>query len=217
MKRRTLPTAAALATSAALLLTACGGGNDESKANGKIAGAGTGGAKPSVSPSSPADGIARPKVTLPTDVNNVYESWSTSDPAEAAALADAKRRIDATDAAITSGNADSDAIPFYYTGDALLGAADWIKGYTDDDYTVTGTTRYYDPRLTKYSKTSVGLIYCSDESKAFDKNRKTDKVDKTSVTNKSYVLYNTRLDKNQKGVWQTSKLISVRGDAKCTP
>ncbi|MFJ6741366.1 hypothetical protein ACIQOU_21035 [Streptomyces sp. NPDC091279] len=217
MKRRTLPAAAALAATAALLLTACGSEDDSSKTNDKIAGSDSASATPSVSPSSSADDTTRPKVTLPSDVHNIYEGWTSNDPAEAAALADAKRRIDATDAAITGDDLNSKAIPFYYTGDALLGAAKWIKGYTDDDYTVTGTTRYYNPQLSKYSKSAVGLIYCSDEGKAFDKNRKTGKVEKSAVTKDSYVLYNTRLDKNRDGIWQTSKLISVRGDEKCTP
>ncbi|MFJ8336400.1 hypothetical protein [Streptomyces sp. NPDC094437] len=226
MQRRILPTAIALTATTAFLLTACGGGGDDSTSHDKATGADSGSATPSASPtssvspsssSSSADGIVRPKVTLPADVHNVYEGWTSNDPAEAAALADAKRRIEATDAAITGDDLNSEAIPFYYTGDALLGAARWIKGYTDDDYTVTGTTRFYNPQLTKYSTSAIGLIYCSDEGKAFDKNRKTGKVEKTAVTKNSYVFYNTRLDKNKNGIWQTSKLIGMRGEEKCTP
>lgn len=217
MKRRSVPVAAALAATAILLLTACGGGGEHSKANDKIPGSDTGKVTASASPSTSADNVQRPKVTLPADVKYIYEGWHSSDSTEAAALADAKRRIEATDAAITSDDLNSKAIPFYYTGSALLGAADWIKGYTDDDYTITGTTRYYDPRFTKFDKDSVGLTYCADESKAYDKNRKTSKLDKTPVTSKSYVLYNTRMDRNTEGVWQTSMLASARGNAKCTP
>ena len=40
MKRRSLPVAAALTATAALLLTACGSGDDKSGDNDKIAGAG---------------------------------------------------------------------------------------------------------------------------------------------------------------------------------
>jgi hypothetical protein len=217
VKRRSLPVAAALVASASLLLTACGGGGEQSKGNDKIAGAETGKSSASPSASASEDAVQRPKVTLPADVKEVFEGWHATDTADAGALADAKRRIEATDAAIANNNLNSKAIPYYYTGKALLGAADWIKGYTDDNYTITGTTRYYSPQFTKYDKDSVGLAYCSDESKAFDKNRKTGKVDKTAVTNKSYVFYNTRMDRNAKGVWQTSMLASVRGSAKCTP
>ncbi|WP_409470323.1 hypothetical protein [Streptomyces sp. HC307] len=217
MKRRTLPTAVALAASAALLLTACGSGDENSKSKGEIAGAETEGATETVSPSASPDTVERPEVSLPADVKNVYESWTSSDTDEATALADAKHRIDATDAAIASGNVESEAIPFYYTGDALVGAADWIKGYTDDNYTITGTVRYYNPQLTSFDKDSLVLTYCADESKAYDKDRKTNKVDKTPVTDQSYVFYNTRMDRNAKGVWQTSMLSSERGNKKCTP
>lgn len=218
MKRRPLPVAVAFAATATVLLTACGGGGEKSTSNDKIAGADTAETTGSATPSPSADDtVQRPDVSLPSDVKNVYEGWHASDTSQAAALADAKRRIDATDAAITDDDLNSKAIPFYYKGDALLGAADWIKGYTDDNYTITGTTRYYNPQLTKYDEDSLALTYCADESKAYDKDRKTGKVDKTAVTNKSYVLYNTRMDRNSKGVWQTSKLASERGNTKCTP
>ncbi|MFF4401412.1 hypothetical protein [Streptomyces sp. NPDC001480] len=218
MKRRPLPVAIAFAATATLLLAACGDGGEKAESKDKIAGADTGKATKSAAPSASAgDTVKRPDVSLPSDVKNVYEGWHSNDTSDAAALEDTKRRIDATDAAITGDNVNSKAIPFYYTGDALLGAADWIKGYTDDDYTITGATRYYNPQLTKLDKGSVALTYCADESKAYDKDRRTGKVDKTAVTNKSYVFYNTRMDQNSQGVWQTSKLASERGSEKCTP
>ncbi|MFJ8336389.1 hypothetical protein ACIRBW_34240, partial [Streptomyces sp. NPDC094437] len=53
MKRRTLPVAVTLAAATTLSLTACGGGNDKSKANDKIAGADAGdSASPSASASA---------------------------------------------------------------------------------------------------------------------------------------------------------------------
>ncbi|GGV26921.1 hypothetical protein [Streptomyces spectabilis] len=220
MKRRTLPVVAAFA---ALLLTACGGGDDssgDSQDSGKIAGADEGGGKKkeSPSPTAPRGGTAdHPAVRLPSDVKNVYESWKTGDPVKDAALADARRRIDATDAAIADGESESETIPFYYKGEALVGAARWISGFKKDGLSITGTTRYYAPQVTEHGKTAVSLLYCADESKAYTKNRKTGKPDKTPVTDKSYVLYNTRLDKNEQGVWQTTMLSSQRGNAKCTP
>ncbi|MFL4906266.1 hypothetical protein ACJ6WF_24555 [Streptomyces sp. MMS24-I2-30] len=217
MKRRTPPVAIAFAATATLLLTACSDGGESSKSKDKITGVDTGKATAPASPTASADIAERPKVSLPADVKYVYEGWHSSDSAEAAALADAKRRIEATDAAITNNDLNSKAIPFYYEGDALLGAADWIKGFADDGYTITGTTRFYNPHFTKFEKDSVNLSYCTDESKAYDKERKTGKVDKTPVTAKSYVFYSTRMDRNARGVWQTSMLASERGNAKCTP
>ncbi|MEU5629257.1 hypothetical protein [Streptomyces tendae] len=52
---------------------------------------------------------------------------------------------------------------------------------------------------------------------AVSKDRKTGKVAKTPVTKNSYVQYNTRLDKNADGVWQTSQILSTRGAAQCQP
>ncbi|MEV6313622.1 hypothetical protein [Streptomyces sp. NPDC051776] len=215
VNHRSVPVAAAFAATAALLLTGCGSG-DEPKDNGKVAGADESGTKKPASPKgAPTDGVKRPSIKLPGDVENVFVNWKAGDPVENAVLADAGRRINATDAAIASDDAESKAIPFYYKGDALLGAAEWIQGYKNDGLSITGTTRYFSPKVTKYSKTAVGLFYCSDESKAFNKDRKTKKVDKSPVNDDSYVLYNTRLDKNELGVWQTTVLTSERGSKKC--
>ena len=45
----------------------------------------------------------------------------------------------------------------------------------------------------------------------------TKKVNKTAVTKNSYVLYNTQLRKNDKGVWVIEKMLSQRGSDKCQP
>ena len=67
MKRRTLPAAAALAATATLLLTACGGEDDSAKANDKIAGADTKGTK-TASPSASAS--AARTVAIPGEVKS---------------------------------------------------------------------------------------------------------------------------------------------------
>jgi hypothetical protein len=218
VKRRSLPVAAALAATAALLLTACGGGDDKSSDNDKIAGADTGDPKTSASPSvSASDSAQRPKVTLPGDVTNVFESWKTGDATKDAVLADASRRIDALDYAITQGNADEPVLAFYYTGDALVGASQWVKEFEDAKKSMTGETRYFKPSVDVYAKGKATLTYCSFEGKAYVKDRKTGKADKTPVTDKSYLLYSTRLEKSDKGVWQTAVLNSERGNGTCTP
>ncbi|MEU4614825.1 MULTISPECIES: hypothetical protein [Streptomyces] len=216
MKRRTLPVAAALAATAALLLTACGG-DDKSDDGDKIAGADQA-SKESASPSAEAsDAVERPTVTLPKDVSNVFESWKTGDATKDAALADVTRRINATDASITAGEPDSEAIKFYYKGDALIDAVEWVQGYKKDGKSITGTTRYFNPEIKIADKDTAAVAYCSDESKAYDKDRKTNKADKTTVTKNSYVTYSARVQKNDQGVWQTTSLLSERGNAKCAP
>ncbi|MEU3790517.1 hypothetical protein AB0F07_12035 [Streptomyces fructofermentans] len=217
MKRRTLPVAAAFAASAALLLTACGGEDDTSKDSDKIAGAGQS-EEGSASPSAAAsDSVERPEVTLPKDIDNVFENWKTGDATKDAVLADVTRRVNATDAAISAGDPDSDGIKFYYKGEALIGAVEWVQGYAKDGRSITGTTRYFKPELKVVDKDTAAVAYCSDESKAYDKDRKTGKADKTAATKNSYVTYSARLQKNDQGVWQTTSLLSERGNAKCTP
>ncbi|MFH8393551.1 hypothetical protein [Streptomyces sp. NPDC018036] len=217
MKRRTLPVATAFAATTALLLTACGGGGDTPKANDKIAGADRGrtaSASPSASPSGDAD---RPEVTLPKDLSDKFENWSTGNAAKDAVLADVGRRVDATNYAIAEGDAELPALGFYYSGTALADAGDWVTSIVKSGYSITGVNRYYNAKIDLFDSASAGVVYCEDQSKAFAKDRKSGKVIKTAVTAKSYVLYSTRLEKNKKGVWQTTKLTSQRGHKSCTP
>ncbi|MFC7513243.1 hypothetical protein ACFQV4_37080 [Streptomyces thermocarboxydus] len=81
--------------------------------------------------------------------------------------------------------------------------------------TYSGSVRYFAPEISVFDKESAGVSYCADESKAYNKDRKTNKVDKTPATDDSFVLYSTRLEKNDEGVWQTTKLESERGNKKC--
>ncbi|MFI6490612.1 hypothetical protein [Streptomyces sp. NPDC050564] len=217
--RRSLPVAAAFAATAALLLTACGSGDDNKTKDGdKIAGADTGDAKSSASPgASASDDIKRPDITLPSDVKDDFENWKTGDTAKDAVLADAARAQTATNYAIIKGNPDEPALAFYRQGDALVSGAQWVKSFVDAGITYVGTVRYFDANVTLYGKASAGVTFCTDESKAFNKNRKTKKVDRTPADNDSYVYYNTHLKKSRDGVWQTTQLVSDRGNKKCTP
>ncbi|MFG2790555.1 hypothetical protein [Streptomyces sp. NPDC048419] len=215
MKRRTLPAATALAAAAALLLTACGGGDDNSKGNDKIAGANAGSEKSASPSASTAGNTGRPHIALPSDVTDKYESWKTGDATKDAVLADVAGRIDATNDAILRGDAGSKGLSFYYRDKALSDAVAWVQAYVKANLSFTGTTRYYDPKVTLSGSDTASVVYCSDESKGFNKNRKTDKVDRTPSKDSPYVLYNTRLEKTEQGVWQTSNLISKRGDKSC--
>ena len=215
MNRRPLLVVAALTSAVALSLSACSS-DSKDKGSDKIAGAGGGKAKQSASPSvKPSDSAQRPAVTLPGDVKDKFESWQTGDTAKDAVLADASRRIDATNFAITEGNADEPALGFYYKGDALVGAAQWVKGFQDEGTSITGTIRYYKPVLKIYAKDKATLTYCSFEGYAFAKDRKTNRVKKTPIDKDSYIFYSTRMEKNSKGVWQTAVLNSETGYSGC--
>lgn len=95
MKRRPLPVAAALTATAALLLSACGGGDDKASDYDKIAGAD----QPSVtpSPSTSSSGVSEEDkpdgvdVTLPKgmDLTMVFDWHKPEDKKKAAAMDDA--------------------------------------------------------------------------------------------------------------------------------
>ncbi|MET9733900.1 hypothetical protein ABZZ79_25570 [Streptomyces sp. NPDC006458] len=214
MKRRTLPVAVAFAVSAALLLTACGGG-DEAERNDKIAGAPTG-AGGAASPSA-ENAVDRPEIALPSDLKDTFESWNAADATQESVLGDVAQRIDATNYAITQGDPEVPALGFYYVGTALGEAQDWVQSIVGDGYTITGENRYYNAKVDVFDAGSAGVTYCEDQGKAYAKDRKSGEVHKTEVTDNSYVLYTTRLEKSEQGVWQTTQLTSKRGHESCTP
>ncbi|MFG3017006.1 hypothetical protein ACGFZQ_00345 [Streptomyces sp. NPDC048254] len=220
-RRSRLLTTATAGVTAALLLAGCGGGDgDKSDSNDKITGADTGAsASTSASPSASASAVTggRPKITLPSDMTLTFEGGQTGDAVKDAVLADGAERARAEDAAITGTDPKGEGLAYYNTGKALEATLSWVAQFKKANVTITGVVRYYDRKVTLKSKTSAILTFCGDESKGFSKNKKTNKINKTPVTKDSYVSYNTRLDKNSDGVWQTSQIISIRGAAQCQP
>ncbi|MGW3916997.1 hypothetical protein ACWEBX_36690 [Streptomyces sp. NPDC005070] len=215
--RSRLLATAVVGASAALLLSGCGGGGDESKGNGKAADADAG-EKVSAAPSaSGTPSTGRPKIELPSDLTLTFEGSKTGDEIKDAVLADSAERMRAVDAAIAGTDPKGEAIGYYNTGKALEAALTWVNQFKEAGSTLTGEARYYDRTVTLNGKTSASLTFCADESRGYAKDKKTNKVNRTPATKNSYVLYNTRLDKSSEGVWQTSQIISTRGAAQCQP
>jgi hypothetical protein len=217
VKRRTLPAAAALAATAALLLTACGGGGDSSKGNDKIAGADTG-SPTSASPSASASSATgRPKLESPSDLSYTFDWPKTGDAAKDAVLSDSEQSIKAVDLAIIHQNALDKPYLYYYEGEAAAGTQKFIQNYVDHKASITGAYRFYAPRVAVAKDGTASLSYCEDQGKAYVKYLATNKVKKTEVTAKSYVIYHTSLKRNSKGVWVIEKIISQSGSAACQP
>ncbi|MGW2823265.1 hypothetical protein ACWC24_20090 [Streptomyces sp. NPDC001443] len=215
MNRRSLPAAVALAATTTMLLTACGNGNDSPKGNDKIEGAQQS-ATNSASP-APASAIGHPDLTLPSDITEAFVGWRTGDTVKDAILTDAGRAQTAVTHAVVKGDPEDPGLKLYQADSALAGSQDWVKSIVDSGSTFTGTVRYYAPKIMIFDEKSAAVTYCSDESKAFNKDRKTKRVDETPASNDSYVVYSTRLKKSAQGVWQTTKLESERGNKSCTP
>ncbi|MFD4951479.1 hypothetical protein [Streptomyces sp. NPDC058451] len=210
-----LLTTAVAGTTAVLLLTGCGGGDGDSNANDKIAGADTAtSASPSVSASASG---SRPEITFPADAKNVFEDQKTGDALKDVVLADSALSVNSMDAAIFEASTGTKALGFYNKGKALNKAITYVQGYIDKNDTWIGTTRYFDRAVTLSGSSEAYVTYCSDESKSFLKSRKTGKVENTPTTSDSYVLYHAKLGKNSEGVWQTTDVVSNRGDKACQP
>ncbi|WP_406154432.1 hypothetical protein OG217_24300 [Streptomyces sp. NBC_01023] len=205
----------AFVTAGIFLVVGCSGGGGSDNSN-KIKGAdaATHSASPSASSSS---GVQRPKITLPSSVKNVFEGQHTGDPKKDAVLADNARMVNSQDDAIARGKTNTPALDFYSTGAALVSGQAFVKGWVADGDTWVGTTRYFDRRVSFRSDGAAVVIYCSDEGKAYVKDGKTGKVDRSPATSDAYVLYNTRLVKSDQGVWRTVDVASKRGASECQP
>lgn len=218
MTRSSLPIAVpvALAVSAGLLLTACGGGGSDSSDKIQPTGTATTAAPTATTATPTASSVQRPVITLPGGAKNVFEDQHTGDSKTDAILHDNEQWVNSMDEAILKGSLKTPGVGFYSTDKALENSITYIKGYLDKNETWIGTTRFFDRKVTLMDG-SASVIYCSDESKAFLKDRKTEKVDNTPTTARSYVLYNTRLVKSKQGIWQTTQVISDRGAKQCQP
>ncbi|NUS29027.1 MAG: hypothetical protein HOV92_33075 [Streptomyces sp.] len=182
-----------------------------------MAGADTGGDK-SASPTASASAAAdRPKIELPADLSYTFDWSKTGDKDKDAVLSDSEQSIKAVDLAIVNQDALDKAYLFYYEGEAAASTQEFIQAYVKAKARVTGDYRYYDATVNVSAKDSASLVYCEDQSKAYDMYLKTKKVNKTPATKNSYVLYITRLHKNDKGVWAVEKIESQRGSDKCQP
>ncbi|MFA3873601.1 hypothetical protein ABS735_07915 [Streptomyces sp. MMCC 100] len=217
--RTTTATAAAALTVAALLLTGCGGSDSDDSGKDDIAGADTGAsasASPSPSASAGEDGVDRPEIKLPKDIVNVFEGGETGDPKKDAVLADNERRVNSIDEAIVVDAEKHPALEFYSKDDALMSAATYIKSFYDNNRSFTGKTRYYEREVTFAKDGSATVTYCMDSTDTYPKDRKTGKVDRSvKASPNDYVFYNTRLEKNAEGVWQTTSVSSTEAAERC--
>lgn len=214
-RRPRLLATAAVGATAALLLTACGGGADESKGNDKIAGADTG-EKTSASPSaSESVSAGRPKIELPSDVKITFTPERSGDATKDAILKDNAEFIRALNAAIVAQNPRLSALEFYTEGEGAAAAQQWVQSFKTAGWTVTGAVQYFDRQVDVKSKDSASLSYCGDESKGFSKVVKTGEVKKTKATKNSYIAYGVQVEKNEQGVWELVKIVSTRGAERC--
>ncbi|MEV5813963.1 hypothetical protein [Streptomyces mutabilis] len=222
MKRRSLPVATALAATAALLLTACGGGDEKSSDNDKIVGADQGSetAKESVKPSAAGaeekpDGV---DVTLPKDMNLVFDWEKPKDENEAAAMSDTANFFRAIYRGVDQRTTKDASIAAYATGEGLKYAETQINAWIEGGWTATGTLRHYDVTTRSAENgNSVEVAFCADASKFYGKEIKTEKVLKTQPSIEDFDYYKIIMVKypTGDGLWQASKVFVETKAAKC--
>jgi hypothetical protein len=222
VKRRTLPVAVAFTAAATLMLTACGGGDDKSGDNDKIAGASQGTEKPTKS-ADPSGAPAEDKpdgvdVSLPSDINLVFDWEKPKDENEAAAMDDAANLFRAIYRGVDKRTAKDAAVTTYATGDGLKYAETQINAWIDGGWTATGTLRHYDATTRSAANgKSVEVAFCADAGKFYGKEIKTDKVLKTEPGIEDFDHYKIIMVKypTGTGLWQASKVFVETKAAKC--
>lgn len=201
-----------MSLSVVMLVAGCGsGGGDGDGGPEKIAGAGKGGSTASASPSKPTGGAQRPSIELPKSFRVDFVGWTNSDPKLQAILDDGREELKSKYAAIIEAEPDSEVVAFYNQGESLATAREWIKSFVDDDNSIIGGIKAYNPQVHINDTGNGVLFYCVDERKSSTKNRRTKKVTHTPDKPESVLQYRVRLDKSAKGVWKTVSLTTVPG------
>jgi hypothetical protein len=224
VKRRSLPVAAALAATAALLLTACGSGDDSASDNDKIAGSDQKTESPKASASAsgaPAedkpDGV---DVSLPKDMDltMVFDWDKPKDKNEAEAMEDSANFLRAIYRGIDKQTTNDAAVVAYSTGDGLHYAKTQINAWIKGGWTATGTERHYDvsTRSTTNGQ-AVEVAFCVDSSKFYGKEIKTGKVLKTEPSLEDFDYFKVIMTKapTADSLWQASKVYVQTKAAKC--
>ena len=214
-------TATELTVAAALLLTACGGGGDRSSDD--IEGAGKGSGTPSASASSTASAdVERPDVSVPKDLDLVFDFERPSDQDSAAALEDAANYLRALNHGITKQDPSDPAFQFYSSGQAAQYAHSQIKEYVDGGWTLTGTDRYYDAEISPRDETqkikTVSVTFCENQSKVFGREVKSEKVHRTKESLASYQKFTLLMASvKDNPVWRAQRITVEEEAAACNP
>ncbi|WPO72132.1 hypothetical protein [Streptomyces sp. KN37] len=222
MNRRTTPVAIALAATAALLLTGCGsGGDDTSEGKDKIAGADQGAAKPkkSTEPTESADtnpdGV---DLSLPKDMKLVFDWDTPADKDEAAAMDDARHFVRSIYRGVAQQTVRDPAVSAYATDKGLSYARTQIQSRVDAGLTSTGTRRHYQEKTRKSPNgNAVEVSFCVDSSKFYSKEVKSKKVRKGAAGPASYDFFKIVMTKfpGKDDLWRASIVFVTEKAEQC--
>lgn len=213
MNARIASRAAATAAVAALLLTGCGSdddGGDPPPSDGKIEGAQTDD-QPSDEPSD--EQAAAPQFDLPDDVKVEITDDETGDAKKDAILRDHAYALMAQQEAFAAGES-TENFKRYWGGVAANKYEASFKEYREDGATITGLDRFYFREVTSLEGTRAVVAYCEDQTKAFDKDVETGKVERTEPSLDSYIDVRSTMEKGTDG-WKIVDITGQRGSQEC--
>ncbi|MEU9628653.1 hypothetical protein AB0D89_17825 [Streptomyces luteogriseus] len=224
MERHSLPVAAALTATASLLFTACGSGDGKSGDDHKIVGGSQGAETPKESPSAtraPAgdarDGV---DVSLPKDMNLLFDWDRPEDKDAAAAMQDAANFVRAIYRGVDKRTTKDASLVAYSTGDGTSYAKTQINTRLDGGWTAYGTRRHYQATTRSAPNgNSVEVAFCVDSSKFYSKEIKTGKVLKGAPNITDFDYFKIMMVKLPAvdGPWQASEVFVEAKAAKCQP
>lgn len=203
MARRTTVTAACTLAAAALMLTACGGGGGDKKIAATTSGTPAGAPSASATTAAPATSApAGPTFDFPSDVKVVVDPDTTGDATKDAVLRDQGYGQQAIFLAIAKLDA---SIPQFHKYVIESAAADWtskIDWGRSNHESITGTTLFYNRKVTVTSATTAGVTFCQSERNSYGKNTKTGKAIKTTPSLDDFTFHTALMRKSAEGTWQ---------------
>ncbi|MFJ2636629.1 hypothetical protein ACIO6U_32400 [Streptomyces sp. NPDC087422] len=219
MTRSSLPIAVALAASAGLLLTACGGGGSDS--SDKIQPSGTvTTAAPTATTASPtqAAGPNAPKFDLPSGITTDFKGFDSSDPKKQAILSSAKyAALSILEFEAKVYTKETPNFKRFWTGAHGATFADSIISQGKDGSVITGDYPYYNAvvKTLQGGTGNVSVQYCEDQRKAYAKDSKTGKVTVTTPSLSDFRLWTLLMTKSPSGEWTVFDHTWVQGAKQC--
>lgn len=207
--------AACLLTAVTFSAAGCSSDSDDGSSSDKIAGAGegeTGSPTPSASASAEKNA---PHFDFPSDVKVAVDRELSGDPTKDVILRDTAYAAQARVEAFAKSESRTTNLNRYFAANALSFWSGRVETFKKDGLTVTGDYRYFDFEVTDVADGKAAVRYCEDQSKAYNKEIKTNKVQRTQPSEKSFVLYTAQAARNSEGDWQVTQQSWKKGDPSC--
>jgi hypothetical protein len=156
-----------------------------------------------------------PSFDFPSGIKATVENEPTGDATKDAILRDTAYAAQARVEAFAKSESRTANMNRYFAANALSFWVGRVETFKKDGLTVTGDYRYYDFEVTDVVDGKAAVRYCEDQSKAYNKEIKTDKVQRTQPSDKSFLLYTAQVARGSAGDWQVTQQGWKKGDPAC--